>query len=475
MKIKNKNLIFVCQVAADSLKVLKWLPVDKAENKFVSLEVTALPDGEKAAVLAGKIKEAFERFGYSHNPVVLSLPRNLATCRYVRLPAQTDEEIDKMAPLQASNYLPYPASELITGYQAIEKDNLGYSHVNLVIAQKAVIQRYLSLFEALKPAKLSIIPGSYGISALYNRVGPKEQSTVMVVDIDSLHTELAILRRGKILFSRYFTHERSHDSWKSLFIEEIKKTREAYMREINRELPKKIVVLGTEKTEKKLTGLKNSILDIPLEFLNYTKKLNFSESFLQNILSSEDSFASLIGLSLEAPERSLSLLPQEIKQEDAKASRRHEYARLTLYAAAAVLIMSLGIVNHLDNKAAYLTRLNGELTGIEGQAKPLEDVEKRLRLLENRSQKMLSSLDVLYGLSKAMPQGTLLVSVTYEQNSQVAIRGQADGLSQVFEFVSQLEASKQFKDFSPKVRYATQKKTQAGPSVDFEITCLKKK
>jgi Tfp pilus assembly protein PilN len=132
------------------------------------------------------------------------------------------------------------------------------------------------------------------------------------------------------------------------------------------------------------------------------------------------------------------------------------------------------MAKNLDNKTIYLRRLKAELNKISKDAKPLEEIERRFRLLEGRAKKTTTGMDVLYEVHRTIPEGVVLVSLNYEEDNQVVLHGYTSELKSVFEFVSLLEKSPVFKKFNIKVRYASKKRTQSGEILDFEIVCSKK-
>ena len=131
----------------------------------------------------------------------------------------------------------------------------------------------------------------------------------------------------------------------------------------------------------------------------------------------------------------------------------------------------MGALKNLDNKAKYLARLKSELRQISNEAKPLENIEKRFRFLEKGAVKPESSLDILYELHKVIPQDVSLVTIDYEENKVIVLRGVAPELNSVFALVSEFEKSNVFSRFKIKVDYATQRKLVGGEAVDFQISC----
>lgn len=472
LRPKKRKTIFICSITENSLKVIKCL--NNHSRDFVGLEVEKIPPGIDDKALAEKLNQVFKKLEYNNNPVVFSLTRNQATCRYLKVPTQTPQEIEKIVSLQASRYLPYSANELITAYQAIKTDEEGYSHINLVIVHKDVVERYLKIFNALKVTRLCIILSSYGLCNFYNYIGSKDTRPAIIVDIDSNNVELAIVSNQKLLFSRYFKLNRTQPNWENLFVDEIKKTNDAYAKEVSLELPYKIILLGTGKNAQEFIGVVNKQAQLPVEVLSYSEKIRLSQELLNSMLNSEYSFVSLVGLGLEVIEESLNILPPDIKEKQRKLTQYKERLRRILFISGIVVIWFLAIAKNLDNKTKYLVCLKAELSKIAKEAEPLEEIEKRFDLLQKRAKKKPTSLDLFYELHKIMPDEISLVNLNYEEDNQVTLKGQTIELNSVFSLVSQLEKSAVFRNFTVKVRYATKRKTQAGEIVDFEIVCTKK-
>lgn len=458
--------IFVCQVTDTVLKVIKLQRNGNPAEAVAGLRAEKLASGIDSALLAEKIGQALKELEYKNNRVILSLPRNHAACRYLKVPAQAPREIEKIVSLQAATYLPYPANELITGFQVISTDKAGYSHINLVIVHRDVIERYIRLFKELKITDFSIFLSSYGAAQLYSYIDPQEARPVMLADIDSQQVEITVTLNNKLLYSRYFKLNILQPDREEVFVDEINKTNDAYQKEVPSPGPQKIVILGAPGLSGESREKLSRQLSLPVELLPDDKQFNVSEG---------NSFASLIGLGLaEAPE-SLNLLPQITREENRKSSQRNENFRLALSIFGIVIILSAATAKNLDNQRQYLKQLKSELGRLAKEARPLEEIENRLRIAQNQNQKKPSSLEILYEVHKVIPDNISLTNLSYEEDNQTVIHGQAPELDSVFGFVAQLEKSAVFKAFSIKVRYATKKKIQASEVVDFEIACVREK
>lgn len=471
--MKAKKAIFICQITENSLKVIKCL-LNNSKGEFVGLENEAILSDIDSKNLTERLLQAFRKLEYNNNPVIISLPRSRVTCRYLKVPTEIPNEIEKIVSLQASRYLPYPINELITGYQIISSDKEGFSNVNLIIVHKDAIDYHIKMLQSLNIKNPKIILSSYGLCNLYNYIRPEDTKQVMIIDVDSQQAELAITSNQKLLFSRYFRFNRAEPGWKDLFIEEINKTRDAYSKEVSQDAPAKIILMGAGRILEELAPILNQRVNLPVEILSYDTKINLSENLLNSVLNSDASFASIIGLGLKDAEEALNLMPQDIKKEVKKVYLRKERLRLILSISFIALVLGLGIAKDLDNKAQYLDKLKIEINKIIKEAKLLEEIEKRFQFLESRSQKKPKSLEILYELHQVVSAGVSLINFSYEEDKQVVLRGQTSELNYVSNFVSGLQESPSFKSFNIKIKYATRKNTQTGELIDFEIVCSKK-
>lgn len=471
--MRAKKVIFICQITENALKVVKCI-VGTQKRKFTAVEIEVLPPDADDKKISERINYLFKKLAYHNNLIIISLPRHNATCRYLKVPTAIPQEIEKIVNLQASRYLPYPADELITAYQLISSDREGYSEINLIIVHKNVIERHLNIFKDLKAPRLSTVLSSYGLYNFFKCIKPEEiGSTVMLIDINAVEAELVITGKKNLLFSRSFKIGRQ-PNWENLVIDEINKTRDVYLKEISKEEPRKIIILGANKASQTLVEILSEQLNLSVELLPYNKKIGLSDDLLNSILNSDHSFGSLIGLGLENVTESLNLLPLDIKEKEKRIAERKTHIQLILFILGIIFILGLAVAKHLDNKVNYLRQLNLELDKIAKEAKPLEEIEKKFKILESQALKKLSALDILYELHGVIPQAVSLVNFSYEEDKYVALRGQALELNSVNAFVSQLQKSEIFKKFSVTLRYAAQKKTSAGEVVDFEINCVKR-
>jgi len=469
MKTEKKKPIFVFQVTNETLKVIKGISI-RNSLELIAAEVEVITKNDDND-LSQKLGLVLKKLGYNNRPIIVALPRNSATLRFIKIPSVDPEEIDKILSLQASTFLPYPSTELITGYQTILVDNQGCSQVNLIIVHKDIIKRYIDLFEKLNIKNFTIALSSWGIANLYNYFYPQDSGMVMIADIDSTQVELDIIDKKKIVFSRYFNLNLFQSANQNILANEINKTQDAFLKEVTKESLGKIVVISQGK---ELSKNWQVALPLPVEELKYLDKLNCSKEALSRISSYEHSFASLIGFILKEVPVSLDLLPTDLKENRRRLIERNEKLRLALLFLGVVILLTIGVLKNIDNKIKYLKQQNSEIVNIGNEARPLEDIQRRFEFMGKRQQKKPSALEIFSALYKVVPPGVVLVNFSYEEDNQIILRGQSPTHDSVFAFAAGIEKSPVFSKFKPKIRYATQKRTVSGEVVDFEIICVRK-
>ncbi|MGD0335819.1 MAG: pilus assembly protein PilM [Candidatus Omnitrophota bacterium] len=467
----KKKSLFVCQFNQNSIKVIKCLH-SGIGREFIALAYEELPADTNEENLFGRLNQILKTLGYNNDRLIVSLSRQNVTSRYIKVPSQKPEEIERIATFQSPKYLPYSMDELVTGYQVVSTDKQGYTNITLNIMHKDVINRLVNNFQKLKISNFSITLGSYGIRNLYNFCAAREEQPVILIDSDSFQAEIAVIGSQKLLLSRYVRIPQNEDPCRFL-AEEINKTKEAYLKEVSTLPPAKIIVLGSPANAPTLADRLKPELNLAVTHLPYAAKINAQKDFVEKLSGTEKSFAALIGLALKEVPLSLDFLPQDKKEEAKKKLLLKKRLERLMLLCGIILISALGLAKSMSNKADYLKRLNRELVKIEKEAQPLALLEKRSRFLQGRLQKP-STLTILHELYQIVPAQVSLTSLTYEENSSITVRGQTTAMDGVLAFVDQLEKSKVFKAFNIKPKYASKRKSSTGEIIDFEIGCLRK-
>lgn len=472
MKPNTKDIIFIAQVRETSLEVIKLVGGNKPE--LLGLEAEAVSADRDDKELVQKLRQILKRLEYNNHRLLVALPRQRAASRYLKVPTQIPKELDGIVSLQAARYLPYPANELITAYQVTSSDKEGCSEVNLVIVHKDIIEYYLNILRGLNIRNFRIVLSSFGLSQLYSYIAPESHTPVMVVEAVSGYIEVAVVLGDRLLFSRGFKITQNLENWQDLFIEEINRTKNAYYKEVLNKAIERVIIFTPLTILRDNLELLSRQINLPVEIISYWDKISVKETLPKSALDKDSSFAALLGLGIKHMPNSLNLEPAALKEINKKISRQKEAWRLILFSLAIFLIFTLAVARSLENKAVYLKQLKIESEKLEQEAKPLAEMENKIKFMAERLQYRPSALDIIYELHQVASKQISLISFTYEVDKQILLRGQAAELNTVNDFVLQLEKSPVFKDFNLRLRYATYKKVLPGTIVDFEIIGAKK-
>lgn len=457
---QHNKYLFLCQVKDDNILLIKCALLNGTNRQFLSFTQGSLKE----------LPKLLKKLEYNNERVILTLDRIQATCRSLKVPAQSTQEIEKIISLQASRYLPYPANELITGYQVVSTDDKGYSQVVLTVAHKEVIERYLRLLNGVGVNDIQIALNTYGILNLYKRVLPEEAGVSMLLNISNGDAEVAFVRQDKLIYSRAFKIN-TEQNFEKAIVDELNKTNSAYLKETQEKSATQIILLGTDETTRQLAVTLGVGLNLAVKTVDYLNKIEITPKFSEEIRGSESLISGLMGLGLELLPDSLNLIPQSIKEKQKKMQLSKKYTQKGLIILVIFFIFMGGLSLNLFNKSRYLNRLKSDLAKIEKEARPLEDIEARFSLQRERLKHKPSCLDMLYEVNQVMPPEIYLTNFSYEENNQLLLRGQAPELSYILAFVSNLEKSTVFRKFNIKVRYASKRSVQAQETIDFEIEC----
>lgn len=448
MRVKAKNYKFIFQLTENSLKVIKCLYKDKLKGEIIEEETESIL-GLTDEQISERLKRVFRELQLNKESIIVVLPRDQATIRYLKVPSQEIPEIEKILSLQVWRFLPYPKEELLSGFSLLNKDAKGFSSVNLIICHQDIVKRYLRILSGFETQVEAVILSSYGLWNWYRYLAQKDfLEPVIIIYLESSYIEIAILKKENLLFSRSFHPPQDRSFWTEKLVAEINLTKDTYLKEAINSEPKGIILTGKLKELKELgQGLTKST-NLPLE-----------------VISDEP----LVGLCEFKPLESLNLLPLSIKERRRKLFLRKRYIKMGILFFASLLIFSLGTAINFYHKFSYLDKLKLELNRISSEAKEIEEMKKLSDMVNLQLLKKKKSVDIIYELYRLIPQDISLLTLIYDAEKEIILRGRSPELSTIFKFIPVLEKSELFKH--PKVRYATKRRTSIGEAIDFEIAC----
>ncbi len=202
--------IFGLDIGSHTLKVAQ---VEKAGNQYrlVALGMSPAPAGgilseavNDQTQLSEAIKKLKSEAKITTNNVAAALPEDKIFTRVIEMPLLKEDELESAIKWEAEQYIPLPLDEVTLDYQIASMPDQKASQekkmeVLLVASPKQLIDRYLKVLEGagLRPASLET-----EIIAIARSVAPPDSTPVLVVDLGARATDMAIVDKGQIVFTR---------------------------------------------------------------------------------------------------------------------------------------------------------------------------------------------------------------------------------------------------------------------------------
>ncbi len=470
MAIFNSKITTSLEISDRYIKLIQILSKGK-ESKIIACVHKELSTSEPETA-ATALQQVFREHNIRPVDLILAIPRQHVTTKNIRLPSKNPREIDEMAGFQALKQIPYPKEEIAYGFNVMDIDSEGYSKVMLVICHRDVIERPIEILKScqLSPAKVTL--SSFGLLNWFNLNSELKARTlsspIILVDCDVGTSDIAIVYKGKLIYTRGLTFGSAEGSkYPERLAEEIDKTLPIYEKESDAPRPAQAFFTGDVSGLLHLTNELERSLNMKVEFIGSFKDMPLNISPIFQPYVTQASYSSLIGTAF-GPEE-VDLLPRTLRLTRAAMMKKRELAITIILMLAVIASASFMILNKIHQKERRLKMLESQLKETAPVAQEIEGMRLTSELIKSQSIKKSEALDVLNELYKILPPQIYLSIYTYEEN-KVELKGSASVLSDVFRLVTVLENSPYFQNVE--VKYATKRKMGSQELVDFEIACL---
>ena len=448
----------------NSIKIAE-ADISKGQAEIACLIKRPVALNEEGA--AEEIKKILESLKIPHRQARLNIPRHLITVRFLKLPATDDDEIKKMVRIESLKHIPYADEDIVAGYRIIEKLDIGYSNVLIAVTQADAIRKGI---EFLKKAGLAIESVSLGSETLLlwylTACETKEDSPVLVVNIDAGHIDIDIVMGEKLVFTRGVLYSLAKPISPEKIIEQVNISMAAYKKESGRSVDK-VVLSGMPAMAKELKALLAERLNIPVEIIDQMK--NVAVTTGASLEPEEASFVELLGLALRYEGTKINLLP-ETAQEERRLELVKKNIATSLIVTGLIVVMTFSVIlKKLHDKQVYISYIDSELAKIEPQVRKAKKMAKDIDIVTAKIAERPLAIDLASEVFKITPSGITLTMMEYESYKTMTLRGTAPNLSDIFKYVTTLEASPYFENV--KVKYANKRVSQASNLADFEIIC----
>lgn len=198
------NRVLGLDIGAASVKLAVLEREKSGDVRLLKYGVVDLPgdssqETERSGVITATIKQMMREQGVRKSRAVISVAGQSVFTRFVKLPAATPENIERMVGFEAQQNVPFPMSEVVWGYQLIGgASEKGEYEVVLVAIKSEIIE---SLAKAVDAAGLHVELVDVSSLALYNAVRYNyevEEGCTLVADIGAKTTNLIFIEKEKI-------------------------------------------------------------------------------------------------------------------------------------------------------------------------------------------------------------------------------------------------------------------------------------
>ncbi len=412
----------------------------------------------------------------ANNPYTIDIVTSPSVItKNIEIPSIDPQEIKEIISLQAGRHTPYAREEIISDYINIGNYKNMYTKILLVIVARQIVRRHFEIMDkaGLKIEKVLFAPEAIACSAANTLKLDTTSAPVGIVHLDAHYADFAVVFRNKLIFlrsipigSEYISNERAYQI---KFAEELERSLEAYQGEDIEINPNTLVLTGAITQDQNLLGILNDTLHLPTKVISYYRNFTLSNSIINKVNTEKYiSFFTLIAPLLTEGQLKIDFIPEEIKLNRELAERARELIKTGMLVLAGLVILFSILMSKIYFKNAYLKKLNAKYQPLNEEVRGLEGNFTMVGLVKNCLSKRGYSLEVLAELYNIQPPELELSDIRFsDQTLKFNIRGTAESMSVVFQFVEKLEKSKYFKDV--KTKYTTNRREELKDLTDFEI------
>jgi len=154
--------------------------------------------------LAHLIRELIKNTGAKANEVNISLPESQVFTRVIEMPALSNRELTSAIRWESEQYIPLPLDQVNLDFSILsdgKESGNGKIKVLLVAAPKALTERYMQILELAELTPVAAETEIIALSRSLIRSIPTVPN-VMIVSFGGQTTDIAILRKGILTFTR---------------------------------------------------------------------------------------------------------------------------------------------------------------------------------------------------------------------------------------------------------------------------------
>jgi Tfp pilus assembly protein PilN len=419
--------------------------ISKDSFKLVKDKTVSLDNGR---VDPAALKNLITKQGVTKANLIGCLFRHQVSVRFFSFPSHDDAEIARMVKFEAADLLPLKPDETITRYLVLRKRNNGYSDTLVVVTHKQEVQKLVDKLhsaglqcESLNLSSLALLVCLRAM-AKQNIYDPKEN--VLLVYLEDQAVEIIIAKNGIIEFSRGFLADDQKKMPQAL-ISEIRHSMELFFNNSGDTQLKKIILASPDEQFKPMLSAIKDRFAVPI---------------------SEQKMDIAYGLALLAG-KGVNLLTNEFMFKKMMKSLKNKLLAGCLLLLLNFFIIGSIFITNLHFKQEHIRKLDGQIKKLKPQAEIIENKLRKLEIVQKQLSTQILILDSITDIVDLCPVSANLNMLSINEQGVMVIKGQAQSLQEVLDFVAALENSQHF--INSHLNYSSRRKTQKKELIDFEI------
>ena len=378
----------------------------------------------------------------------LGIPRTQFSIRYLNLPPLNDREINQRVRDELTKLFPYKLEELIFDYTLIQKSPNGYADIMLVVIQKEVLLRQLSILK-----QVGLIPDAIelGSLSLFNQFCQPQRrpANYLCINFDDGFLDIMYINEGRLTFSQGANFKGGLE-------------KEEFLKNLN------LTIAILKDKSSKIDAIVLSGKGVDLK--DFSRSLEQALPYKVEIDAALDVMP---GLVLKGGQDTLRM---DFMPEEFKIQKKKEKRQKTFFYLITLLLLNLSLITNIvflkiKGRDEYLYLLKSEVKKVDAQTAILQRNMQKVQLLQNYFNANRLTLVLLSELYRLAPEGVYLNSLSISDkiaSRTMVITGQAKDSETVLKFANALKGSSFINKAD--IDYISKKSLAAEETVEFKIT-----
>ena len=212
MKFAGSHSIVGINIGTNSVKIVaisktaKGFSLDRVVVEQIAGKST---EGGKAKDSLGEaLKRAVDKAELGNNTVATGISGPAVVMRYINLPQMSKNDLESAVKFEAKPHIPFDLNDVILDFHVLDEGKPGEGKkmkILLVAAQRNFVHKHIELLEKQGLVPVIVDVDSFALVNAFLHANPeeaKQQKAVALVNLGASLSNVSILNKGMLLFTR---------------------------------------------------------------------------------------------------------------------------------------------------------------------------------------------------------------------------------------------------------------------------------